>query len=204
MRLTLCAVALCLTSVFAQAQMVRSDSLNQDPAKEKTCLDILQRPELHPELHRSSQRAPFPVLAAPVPFYIDAGHVAQERFTHPDATFIVVLTTPLPNQRGLVGPMEPGSSLVECFDFNRRGFDVQSQTIGEYWFWHLPRATDAKDAKDAAERKAKDEADTTRMQTQMQMTVPAVPGGCQPPQLLEKHDFTIFAQKPPAVGPPLS
>lgn len=58
------------TSGLANAEMVSSDSIGNDPGKEKLC----------------AKRAG----GKPVPFVIDSNYVERARSTHPDATFISI------------------------------------------------------------------------------------------------------------------
>ncbi|HVN17258.1 MAG TPA: hypothetical protein VMU05_00745 [Dongiaceae bacterium] len=59
----------CLIALPATAQMVRSDAIGNDPAKERLCIQ------------RSANGA------RPTPFEIDAGYLARARKKHPDVTF---------------------------------------------------------------------------------------------------------------------
>jgi len=70
MRRLLLSCVLLLSPGLAGAQMVRNDSIGNDPDKEKLC----------------ASRA----KGAPVPFEIDSRYVARARSTHPDATFIAI------------------------------------------------------------------------------------------------------------------
>jgi hypothetical protein len=64
-----------LFSKIATGQMVRNDSIGNDPAKERLCT-----------LRAKSIQG----TSKTVPFEIDSGYVARSRATHPDTTFIAI------------------------------------------------------------------------------------------------------------------
>lgn len=108
------------------AQMVRNDAIANDPALEKLCFDLVKNG--HPARGWLSARGPLAIIGGPAPFEIDSTYVKNARSAAEDVTFIAVLTKP---------PEIGGSSLVQCANQNRRGFDVMNYTVGEYPYWRL-------------------------------------------------------------------
>lgn len=94
----------------AQAQMIKSDELQQDRAKLKLCIE------------RARHNRSFGIGDQDiVPFEIDAGYVARSRTDDPDVTFFA---TP--------------SSLVEC-GIAGNGLYGPVTMDGANWFWHVIR-----------------------------------------------------------------
>ena len=100
--------------------MVKNDAIGNDPALEKLCFELVKT--------GSPRRAMPAVIGEPVPFEIDSRYVKNARSSAEDVTFIAVLTKQ---------PDIGGSSLVQCANQNRRGFDVMNYTIGEYPYWRV-------------------------------------------------------------------
>jgi len=99
---------LCLSPTLAMAQMVRSDTIGNDPSKVRLCA--------------ARAKSTFPNDKT-VLFEIDSGYVARERSFHPDATFIA-----------LDGP---SPELVECYLREGTGRYEPASYSPEQSYWHL-------------------------------------------------------------------
>jgi hypothetical protein len=90
----------------AQAEMVPSSSISNDPAKERLC----------------ASRAQSTIPGKTVPFEIDSRYVATARSQHPDATFVAI--------DGL------SPQLVECYLREGTGRYEPASFSPEQSFWH--------------------------------------------------------------------
>jgi hypothetical protein len=107
MRYLLLSCFLLLAPMMAIAQMVRSDSIGNDPEKEQLC----------------AARAKKALSGSVVPFEIDAGYVTRVRKVHLDVTFIVI--------DGL------GAQLVECYLREGTGRYEPASFSPEQSYWRL-------------------------------------------------------------------
>ena len=105
--LMIASLSFCLAGI-ATGQMVKSDVIGNDPAKEQLCA-----------LRAKATRG----TAKTVPFEVDSGYVARMRALNPDVTFIAI------------DGMSP--QLVECFLSEVTGRFEANTFSPEQWFWHL-------------------------------------------------------------------
>ncbi len=94
-------------SVGARADMIRSDSIGNDPAKEKLCFTRANNPHGHV-----------------VPFEIDSRYLAAARAQHADVTFVAIQDTYT-------------LLLYECYLREGTGRYEPAAMSPPQWYWHL-------------------------------------------------------------------